>query len=241
MMRDARSWSQERRCRKRERAVSAANLHPADSGTAPRATPRANWHLACAAVAWLAESCIGRRRRPLCWNVRESAPCMSGPQDARGSSSSPAALFPAAFHKRVPFLRQDPRRASYIRYHSPCFQGRVPIFFFGSGRWCHLGSWQRERKKRNGSIVLHIRPRLTEVARQHSDTGCAHLSVSLCLATIPSPDSWKFILIAQAAQPTCDSVGAAAAACTWRKPPSRYNSGSSIWAAHTRCLQCVGQ
>lgn len=192
--------------------VSAANLHPADSGTAPRATPRANWHLACAAVAWLAESCIGRRRRPLCWNVRESAPCMSGPQDARGSSFVSCSIISCSIPQASPLPPARPTASLIHTVSQPVFSGAGTSFLVqADGRILEVG-----KEKRNGSIVLHIRPRLTEVARQHSDTGCAHLSVSLCLATIPSPDSWKFILIAQAAQPTCDSVGAAAAACTWR-------------------------
>lgn len=52
---------------------------------------------------------------------------------------------------------------------------------------------------------------------------CAYLAESLyCLATIPSPSSWKFILIVQAGQPTCDSACVAAVACTWEKPINRY-------------------
>lgn len=148
MMRDARSWSREPRCR---RAVSAANLHPADSGTAPgprraRLERTGILHvLLLHGLQSLAASCMAEERRPLCWNVREPSPCMSGPQKCpRQSSSSPAALFPAAFQSS-PFLRQrDPRRASYIRYHNPCFQGRVPVFWFKQ----MVSSWKLAEKKK---------------------------------------------------------------------------------------------
>lgn len=44
-----------------------------------------------------------------------------------------------------PLLRQDPRRASYMRYHSPCFQGRVPAFW--SGGWCHAEAGKKKAGK----------------------------------------------------------------------------------------------
>lgn len=180
------------------------------------------------------QSLAWQRRRPLCWNVREPTHVWA-PECPRQSSSSPAALSPAAF-QASPFLRQDPRRASYIRYHSPCFQGRVPVFWFKQmGVILEVG---REKEMAALFCIYGL-----DWPRWHDSTmiPAAHTSsVSLCLATIPSPDSWKFILIAQAAQPTCDSVGAAAAACTWRRPPSRYKSGSNTWAVHTRGVQYPG-
>lgn len=197
MMRDARSCNRERRC---SRLLVRRTLHPAivrdTQYPAERERSPSNWHLACAAVAWLAEflhgvTCMAEEEIPVTRNVIIHVWATKCPRQ-------PARLLQ---HSK-PLLRQDPRRASYMRYHSPCFQGRVPAFW--SGGWCHAEAGKKkagkERKRRQPS--LHIRIWLTEVARTVRGPRLLMLRipcrVPFCLATIPSPCSWKFILIVQA-------------------------------------------
>lgn len=101
-----------------------------------------------------------------------------------------------------PLLRQDPRRASYMRYHSPCFQGRVPAF--GTGGWCHAEAGKKkagkERKRRQpSSAYTDMVDRGSTNSTWTPACSCCDIPcrVPYCLATIPSPCSWKFILIVQ--------------------------------------------
>lgn len=82
-------------------------------------------------------------------------PCLGGTTHTHLSTPKkcPRQQLALLQHIPSPLLRQDPRRASYMRYHSPCFQGRVPAFPPAHGVMLKLAKEKRKEIKTGGGYL----------------------------------------------------------------------------------------
>lgn len=125
----------------------------APQGHAPRERA-ASWHLACAAVAWLAESCMAEERRPLCWNVRESVPCHVWAAKCPRQQLVSCSIYFLQHSKRVWSLPPARPTASLIHTVSqPVFSGAGTNFF----RFRRLvSSWKLAKEKKKWLALFCI-------------------------------------------------------------------------------------
>lgn len=139
-----------------EEVVSAANLHPADPGTAPgprRARLERTGILHVLLLHVLQSPAWAEKETPVLECEREPMQLVSC---SIVSCSIPSESLPPA----------RPTASLIHAVSQPVFPGAGTSFLVpADGIILEVG-----REKRIGGIVLHIRPRLTEVSRQYSDT-----------------------------------------------------------------------
>lgn len=119
---------------------------------------------------------------------------MSGPQNARGSQLASCSIPSHSSGK----TRGEPHTCGIT---ARVFRGGYQHFGPAGGVMLKLAQRKQEKKIKRRQPSLHIRIWLTEVAQTVRGPRPLMLRipcrVPYCLATIPSPCSWKFILIVQ--------------------------------------------